>query len=103
MRSRDDFIEMILAKTSVDESHMYFQPPENVTLKYPCFIYHLNHYDVDHADDMNYKELRAYTVTIISKDPDYEVPVEMIRLPYCSFDRYYAADNLNHWAFKIYY
>lgn len=103
MRTRAEFRQMLLSKTSIQESHMYFQPPETQKLKYPCFIYKLNHYDVEHADDMNYKELRAYTLTVIDEDPDSELPVELIRLPYSNIDRFYTADNLNHWVFIIYF
>ena len=100
MRTREEFRQMLLSKTSIKK--LYFQPPETQKIEYPCIIYKLNHYDVVHADDLNYKELRAYTVTLIDKDPDSVIPVELIRLPYSGFDRFYTADNLNHWVYTIY-
>lgn len=101
MRTREQFRKMLLERTSVQ--HMYFQPPETQKINYPCFIYKLNHFDIEHADDLNYKELRAYTLTIIDKDPDSELPLEVIKLPYSNLDRFYTSDNLNHWVFTIYY
>ena len=101
MRTREEFRQMLLTKTSIKK--LYFQPPETLKIEYPCIIYKLNHYDVVHADDLNYKELKAYTVTLIDKDPDSVIPVELIRLPYSGFDRFYTADNLNHWVYTIYF
>ena len=84
-------------------SHVYFQPPETVKLIYPCIIYSLARIDVKKADNAGYIGRKRYTVSIISKDPDYSLPDEFAFLPLCSFDRHYTADNLNHWVYDLYY
>lgn len=83
--------------------HVYFQPPETVKLVYPCIIYTLDQFFIRHADGIGYHAKRRYSITIISKDPDFKVIDEVLKLPYCSFNRFFTADNLNHWTFEIYY
>lgn len=81
----------------------YFQPPESIRMNYPAIVYSLGIINKLHANDETYKLLTAYTVTLIDKNPDTEFLVPILALPYCSFDRYYRADNLNHWVFTLYY
>ena len=84
--------------------HVYFQPPESIRLNYPCIVYHLTPGQRFRADNKLYKYDRSYDVTIIALDPDIEYDrMFMETFPYASFDRAYAADNLNHWVFRIYY
>lgn len=82
---------------------VYFQPPESKKIVYPCIIYALDNLDIKHADDKPYLNRKRYVVTIIDKDPDSEIPDRMLSLPFCSFDRGYTSDNLNHWVFHLYY
>lgn len=84
-------------------NNLYFQPPETVRMKYPCIVYRLNDIDVKHADNNSYVCNKNYTVTVIDKDPDSEYPDKMLKLLYCSFDRFYTADNLNHWVFSLFF
>jgi hypothetical protein len=84
-------------------SHVYFQPPETVRLVYPCIIYTFDQYDIKRADNTGYLGKKRYSVTIISKDPDYPLPDRFALLPLCSFNRFYTADNLNHWVYELYF
>lgn len=45
----------------------------------------------------------AYTVTVITKDPDSDIRSKIAALPYCAFDRWYATDGLNHDAFTLFF
>lgn len=86
--------------------NVYFQPPPSVQMKYDAIVYSLSGIQTGRADDRNYISRKRYTVTIISRDPDSELPDKLIfseELPYTEFDRYYTADNLNHWAFTLYF
>ena len=84
--------------------NVYFQPPESKKIKYPCFVYHLNDANNIHADDENYVIRKRYTITYISIDPDEDQVMSLLSLfKYSSFDRWYAADNLNHFVFSVYY
>ena len=80
----------------------YFQPPASVQMKYPAIVYSLSNIDKRHANDDMYRSLIAYQVTLIDKNPDTQFLVPILALPYCSFSRFYTADNLNHWVFTLY-
>lgn len=83
--------------------NVYFQGPENLRMNYPAITYSLGSIRKLHANDNTYKLLTAYTVTLIDKNPDTEFLAPILSLRYCSFDRFYRADNLNHWVFTLYY
>lgn len=84
-------------------SCVYFQPPETIKLAYPCIIYTLDAIGIRRADNAGYFGKKRYSVTIISKDPDYDLPNQVVMLPFCSFSKFFTVDNLNHWTFEIYY
>lgn len=81
--------------------NVYFQPPASVRMKYPAIVYKLNLIDAQHANDGIYLQHPGYEVTLIDRNPDSEFVGQIMRIPYCKFDRYYPADNLNHWVFTI--
>lgn len=83
--------------------HVYFQPPETVKLVYPCIIYNLDNFDVKRANNRLYLGRDRYAVTIVSRDPDEPAVRKLLEWEYCSFNRFFTADNLNHWTFEIYY
>lgn len=83
--------------------NVYFQPPENVRMRYPAIRYQRYGMDTDHADNLPYRMAVAYQVTVIDADPASGIVERVARLPMCRFDRHYAADNLNHDAFTIYH
>lgn len=83
--------------------NVYFQPPANVRMQYPAIKYELSGISVGHADDRPYRSAKKYQVTIIDRNPDSFLPDMVQALPFCSFDRHYAADNLNHWVFSLYF
>lgn len=83
--------------------HVYFQPPEKAILAYPCIVYELSGIKTHYADDKPYAHKRKYTVTVIDKNPDSEIPKKLGALPLCSFDRFFTTANLNHFVFSIYY
>ena len=81
----------------------YFQPPESIKMKYPAIVYELSDIPSLYANDRVYLSGRKYTVTVIDKDPDSPLVEKVAALPTCKFNRSYQADNLNHWAFTLYY
>lgn len=82
--------------------HVYYQPPESVKLVYPCIIYERRSGDTRFADDLPYTFTMAYTVTVIDKDPDSDIPLQVAKLPMCRMDRCFTSDNLNHSVFVLY-
>lgn len=83
--------------------NVYFQPPESVKMQYRAIVYRIKDVNIDHADNFMYRKHNVYEITLIDKDPDSIYVEKLIRLPYCSFDRFYIADNLNHWTFTLYW
>lgn len=84
-------------------NNVYFQPPESVKIKYPCIIYSLSDDIVSHADNVKYLQKKRYSITVIDKNPDSLIPDKINTIQYCSFDRFYISDNLNHFVFNLYY
>ena len=84
--------------------NVYFQPPENLKLKYPCIIYELTGVESVDADNTSYLNYKRYTVTCISGDPDTVIPdIILESIKHSSFDRRFVTDNLYHDALTIYF
>lgn len=83
--------------------NVYFQPPESLKLNYPCIVYERNNIRIDTANNKPYLKYKRYTVTYIDEDPDSEIPDKLLELAYCSFDRHFVSDNLNHDVFVLYF
>lgn len=84
------------------DDHVYFQPPESVKMKYPAIRYVRKPMKHIRADNIIYRHLNAFELTLIDKNPDSEYIGKLLSLPYCSHDGHYKADNLNHDKFTIY-
>lgn len=82
--------------------HCYYQPPESVSLVYPCIVYHYDNNTRYAADDRPYALAHQFIVTLITKDPEDPVFYEMTMVPKMRFDRYYSSDNLHHYSFVYY-
>lgn len=82
---------------------VYFQPPSSIRMKYPAIVYSRSRIGNKFANDFIYNQSYQYSITVIDEDPDSEIVERVSKLPMCSFDRHYTADNLNHDTFTIYY
>ena len=56
---------------------VYFQPPSNINMVYPCIVYSLETYDTKKADNISYHVRDRYQVTYISRDPDSKIPKKL--------------------------
>jgi hypothetical protein len=83
--------------------NVYFQPPTNVQLKYPCIIYKRDYAHTKFADDIPYDHTVRYAITIIDRDPDSEIPDKVAAMPMSLFNRFYTVDNLNHDVYQVYF
>lgn len=83
--------------------HVYYQPPTGTKLQYPCIVYNLDAANDMHANDHIYRRLYRYSLTYITKDPDDPMRDKIDDLQYCSFNRFFVSDNLNHYTYTIYY
>lgn len=84
--------------------HCYFQPPSNIQMFYPCFVYKYANDMDDFADNIHYRRSKRYTLTYITEDPDDIIPDRIVEsIPYCSSDRNFDVDGLSHHVYTLYY
>lgn len=83
--------------------NVYFSPPSNKKLKYPCIKFNRANSNKFYADNEPYIINTRYSVTVIDPDPDSLIVPEIEKLPLCTFDRHYEYDNLNHDVFTLFY
>jgi hypothetical protein len=83
--------------------NVYFQPPSNTKLSYPCIIYNRSNIESRYANNDKYNTRVRYSLMLIGRSPESELVKELLKLPYCSYDRFYTADTLNHDTFTLYY
>lgn len=83
--------------------NVYFQPPDNLTMKYPAIVYNVNNYDDLKASDGVHVERTQYQLILIDRNPDSPILQKLRHFSYCSLDRSYRSDNLNHYVFTLYF
>lgn len=82
--------------------NVYYNPPASKKMSYDAIVYTRSNFNNVFADDSVYKQMREYTVTVITEDPDAEIISSISHLPRCSFNRSFVSDNLNHNVFRLY-
>ena len=84
--------------------NVYFQPPENVKLKFPCIIYKFTKFETEHADNNPYAIKKKYNILYITKDPDDEMPEKLAwAFSTISHINNYVRDTLYHYSYDLYY
>jgi hypothetical protein len=84
--------------------NVYFQPPSNITMIYPCIVYNKTGKNRHFADDVIYLSQQGYDITVIEKNPD-SLVADNIESNFrsCAINQYYTADNLYHTKLSLYY
>lgn len=82
---------------------VYFQPPNNIKLSYPCIVYSRYQARTLFAANTPYLFRQRYAVTVIDRDPDSTLHTKVALLPFCVFQRHFATDNLNHDVYNLYF
>ena len=68
----------------LSSNKVYFQPPSSIKLSYPCIIYELDGFGIDHANSLIYRNKTRYTVTVIDQNPESRLPLLMLdAFEYC--------------------
>lgn len=83
--------------------NVYFQPPNNLQMQYPCIRYERDRADTKFAGNSPYRLTKRYQVTVISTDPDSDIPDKVAALPLCTHQRFFVADNLNHDVYTLFF
>lgn len=92
-----------LLEELLESRNVYYQPPESIKMQYPAIRFSKKRIDSKYANNAKYSMRDCYELTVISRTPDHPVIKKLLALPYCSYDRPYVADNLNHDVLTIYY
>lgn len=96
-------IQTLLEELAGESWKVYFQPPANVQLAYPCIVYKRDFANTQFADNSPYRRNKRYSVTVIDRNPNSLVPDKIAELPMCIFERHFVTENLNHDLFNIYF
>jgi hypothetical protein len=81
----------------------YFQPPPSLSMTYPCIVYERDSASTQHANNLPYRNMKRYQVTVLDYDPDSEIVDELAKLPSSTFSRHFTADKLNHDVYTLYF
>lgn len=89
---------------SLGLTNVYFQPPENVKLIFPCLIYKMVRLSPEYADNIPYAMSKRYNLLYITKDPDDTMPETLAwHFPSIIHNTSYVNDTLYHHSFDLYY
>lgn len=92
-----------LFESLIGNRNVYFQPPENIQMKFPCIVYNRDYAVTQYADNNPYHYKKRYMVTVIDRNPDSLIPDKIVGLPLTRFVRHYVTDNLHHDVFDVYF
>ena len=92
-----------LLETMLGSRQVYFQPPESVIMSYPAIKYSRTKMNTKYADNSAYLQKTRYELIVIDRKPNNPVIEELMKLPYCSYDRGYKANKRNHDVLTLYY
>lgn len=96
-------LETLVSEDPEDKLRVYFQPPANVQMEYPCIVYSRDNAKTQFAGNSPYRYTKRYQVTVISRDPDSLIPDKVAALRMCLFNRFFTAENLNHDVFNLFF
>lgn len=83
---------------------VYFQPPSNVQLKYPCIVYKKEPGVSTYANDHRYRHKTQYQLTVIDRNPDSVIAEEICdTMMYATVSNVFVLDNLNHTIVTLHY
>lgn len=83
--------------------NVYFQPPNNLSMKFPAIKYDYDDIDEKYANNSKYGTIPGYQVIVIDRNPDSKIANEIHKLPRSSLIREFEKDNLNHYIYRVYY
>lgn len=98
--SLDDELRAVLPS----DWHLYYEPPGEQGLVYPCLVYTKTSGDTRFANNGPYVYNRQYELTCIYEDPDDETPANILKhFQNCRANRSFVTNNLHHDTMVLYY
>lgn len=83
--------------------HVYFQPPKEELMEYPCIRYSLTDIDNTHADDRTYLRDYCFNVILIHPEANNCIVDRLSNMQFSTLNKIYTTQGLNHYVFTIYY
>ncbi len=83
--------------------YVYFQPPPDRQMNYPCIVYARDNQSVKRGDNIAYNLRQRYQVTYIDRNPDGDLIKALAAFPLSAYNRHFVTSGLNHDVFSIYY
>jgi hypothetical protein len=96
-------LQTLLESLVPEGAKVYFQPPDNVQMVFPCITYQRYNGKTQFANGKPYNYTDRYQVTVIDLDPDSLIPAKVAALPMCIKNRFFVVGNLNHDVFNLYF
>lgn len=91
-------------KNILGNNNVYFQPPEDIKISYPCILFRLNNPAINQANNKIYIYRNRYAVTIISKNPDDDLLKKFLEeFPYAMVSPRTIVNKLYHDNISILY
>lgn len=90
-----------LLRQILGSKNVYFKAPSR--MNYPCIKYERTRPSIQYADNIAYRNTNCYILTYIDTDPDSAMIDRIAKLPLCSIDRNYDADDLHHTVYTLYF
>lgn len=104
MDRRNELHQILKGLFGANEPHVYYQPPKDQQMTYPCIRYQLDDMPAIHANNYPYAIGHRYQVTVMDRDPESYLREAVAKLPTCRMRTApYAKDNLHHFVFSLYY
>lgn len=95
--------EILAGDNGEDKENVYFQPPTDFEMRYPAIVYNRDSSDTRYANNVPYGRTKAYQVTVISSNPNSDIPNRVAALPMCEHQRFFSTAGLNHDVFTLYF
>jgi hypothetical protein len=92
-----------LLEVILESRNVYFQPPPDFQMQYPCIVYERTRLETEFADNVPYSHKVGYQITVIDPNPDSDIYKKVAQLPMCRYDRNFKANKLNHDVLNLFF
>lgn len=76
--------------------NVYYNPPENQKMNFPCIVYNRSYIEPIHADNTAYLDYTTYKITVVSKDPDHFAIKAILDLPMTKYSANFVKSGFYH-------
>lgn len=83
---------------------VYFQPPSDIRMTFPCIIYRKTIKNRRHANNRIYNNTQEYELTLVERSPDSDLADRIeAHFQHATIGTSFVLDNLNHTTIKLYF